>query len=195
MSRRWVFAGALVAIAGLAVGLAFELRSPGPGVWRPLGASTSVAKLRVSTPRGFHNYPLPRDVYAAWAIGHVLTNFRVPTDTTIDSVLRRWSNAQWKFAAVKNHNYGPPSTAVALELAPSPGPRFPDAGLIRLHLPLSPDQRWFQARLASGAPFYRYGLLRFHHRLYEVLYWIGPDAPANDRAAVLRALRSIRPTR
>ena len=62
-------------------------------------------------------------------------------------------------------------------------------------MPLSPSQPWYHERLATGAPGYRSGYLRFEHYVYYVRYWIGPDAPANDRAAVLRALRSIRPGR
>jgi len=199
-NRRWGIAAALVVIVGFAGGLAFALRSsPDPGVPRPLGAPISVGKLRVSAPRGFHNYVLSGGVRAPGAIGHVLTNFQLPArhpsgwPSTIEWVLNRWSAAQSKNIALKNHNYGPPSNVVELLLTPSAGPRFPDPRLIRLHLPLSPNQRWFPTRLASGAPFFRWGYLRFDHQFYEVLYWIGPDATANDRAAVLNALHSIRP--
>jgi hypothetical protein len=134
-------------------------------------------------------------------IGHVLTNFRVPArhprgwPSTIDWVLNRWAAAEAQFIAVKKHNYGPPSNDVALELKRAYGPwGHPGPPPVRLHLPLDPNQPWSQQRIASGAPSYRDGYLRVHHELYYVMYWIGPDAPANDRAAVLRALRSIRPS-
>ena len=118
---------------------------------------------------------------------------------TIDDVLWRWGNARMRYAAVENHNYGPPANDVLLELTQSyqdghwegPGPSLPPP--VRLHLPLSPDQPWDVERLASGAPGYRSGLFQYHGYVYSVLYWIGPDAPAADKAAVLRALRSIRP--
>ena len=129
----------------------------------------------------------------------MLTNFPVPADTTIERVLTRWSSAELKYVFVKNHNHGPPSNEVALELSQwyrdgnyqGPG-RLPPPP-IRLHLPLSPNQPWDQERLPNGAPSFRSGELRFNGYVYFVKYWIGPAAPANDRAAVLRALRSIRP--
>ena len=195
MNRRWGFAAAVVAIAGLAVGLALALRSsPRSDAARPLGAFTSAGRLGVSVPRGFHNYALPFDVYSPGPVGHVLTNFRVPANGSIDSVLTRWGAADERFMAVKHHDYGPPSNEVALELTRADGQacRF-TCPPVRLRLPLSASQPWSQERIASGAPSYRDGYLRFRHELYYVRYWIGPDAPANDRAAVLQALGSIGP--
>jgi hypothetical protein len=134
-------------------------------------------------------------------MSHVITNFGLPRNTTIDNVLSRWAAAQSKYVAVRNHNYGPPSDEVLLELSqwyhnsPEYYPGRPPAPPPRLHLPLSPNQPWDQERLASGAPGYRSGEFLFHHYIYYVRYWIGADAPANDRAAVLGALHSIRPAR
>ena len=196
MNRRWGFAAGLVVIAALAVGLAFALRSS------PQPSSASVGRLTLPVPRGLNSYPVPvwRGPGAPLAI-HVITNFRVPDDTTIDRVLDRWSMAGLKYVFVENHNHGPPSDAVALELIQDyrdghyVGPKFVPPPPVQLHLPLSPNQPWGQARLPNGAPSFRSGRFHFHGYVYFVKYWIGPDAPANDRDAVLRALRSIRPNR
>jgi hypothetical protein len=203
MNRRRGLVAALIVVAGLAVVLALALRSPGAGVPRPLTASTHARGLSLSIPRGFHDYPLHGDPTTPGVFGRVLTDFRLPAEhprgwrSTIEWELARWDGAQWRFMAVKHHDYGPPSNGVALELEQTYGPGCigpcPPPP-VRLHLPLDPQQPWFQETLASGAPSYRWGYLRFRHELYYVMYWIGPDAPANDRDAVLRALGSIRPT-
>jgi hypothetical protein len=182
----------------LIVGLAFVvLLASVTGCGSSPESSASAGKLVFSPPRGLHDYRLDsRDVWSP-GVGHVLTNFPLPGRRTVGWVLSWWAGASANFMAVKKHDHGPPSDEVALELVqlqgpfgcigPCPPPRL-------LHLPLSPDHGpWFQERLASGAPGYRYGYLRFRGDNYKVLYWIGADAPANDRAAVLHALRSIRP--
>lgn len=190
--RRPAIAVALLAIGGLAVGLVFALRpspgfSSGPGGPHPLGASTQAGKLSVSIPRGFYVYTLRGGIYPAGTrppvIGHVLTDLRLPAGTSIAGVLDQWATS----------GNGPPSDKVALELKQdwTIGPGFD-----QLHLPLSPKQAWFRQHLANGTDAgYRYGDVRFDNFDYNVMYWRGPAAPANDRVAVLRALRSIRPTR
>ena len=190
MSRRWGIAAALTAIAGLVVGLAFALRSPGPGVPRPLGAPTYARDLSISVPRGFSVYNLqsggPHAPGVRHAVvGHLLTNFRDPPRTAMGNVL----------------SHGLSENEVAIELvlhtAPGPGPSSP----FNLHLPLSLHQRWFHDpqdfhdRFRPGTVSARWGSLGYRGWVYDVIYWIGRDAPANDRLAVVRALRSIRPTR
>ena len=118
---------------------------------------------------------------------HVITNFRPPGHRTIEWVLNRWGAAQEKFMLVKKHDYGPSPDEVALQLTQS-SERF-----CRFTLPLSANQPWDEEQLASGATGYRSGSFWFHHDFYSVMYWIGADAPANDQAAVLAALHSIRP--
>lgn len=200
MSRRWI-AGGLVALAAVVGVLLLTLHS---------SQRSTHESLSLSNLGGLHEYAIrgnrgPGGI-GPWVIGHVLTNFRLPAaahrrlaPTGISWVLDRWRGARARFAAVKNHNYGPPSNQVALELtrAAVGGCIGPDCPLppVRLHLPLRPDQPWTQERIASGARSYRDGYFRFDHRLYYVMYWLGPNAPANDRAAVLQALESIRPRR
>jgi hypothetical protein len=169
VGRRWVFAAVLVAMAGSAVGIAFDLRpSPGPGVPRLLTSSRRVGELSVSIPRGLSWYVFPAaSAPQTPGYAHVLTNFR-PAHTTS----------------------GPLPNQVGLELQ-----RFNDFAQVpvRLHLPLSLNQPWFSER-CSVAVGCRYGLLRVSGRTYLVTYWSGPKAPAGDRAAILSALSSIRPT-
>lgn len=103
---------------------------------------------------------------------------------TIGQLLARWSD--WRGS-------GPPSNVVALELTGNfvIGP-VDD----QLHIPLRLDQPWMREHFANGVVGgFRYGGIRFDNFDYEVVYWSGPAAPASDRVAVLRALRSIRPTR
>lgn len=195
MKRRWVLAAGL---AILAVVLALTLRwSPDPGVPRPLGANVSVGRLTLAIPLGFDSYSMPIAMGPGSPLANrVVTNFRLPAHKTIDRVFDRWSGARSKVNMVRNHNYGPPSDEVALRLDQITGdgcigPCSPPSA--RLHLPLGPNQAWDQQRNASGAPSYRDGYLRFDRQLFYVMYWIGPAAPANDRAAVLAALHSIRP--
>jgi hypothetical protein len=164
--------------------LGTSARSGGP---RPLTSSTEVGEVSVSVPRGFYVYTLRGGIYRAGTrppvIGRVLTDFRLPAGTSLASVLHQW--------AVSGD--GPPSDKVALELQQDFGA---GPGSNQLHLPLSPRQAWFRQHLANGTDAgYRYGDFRFDDLDYNVVYWSGPDAPPNDRVAVLRALRSIRPTR
>lgn len=194
LGRRPAAAVAVVALAGLAVTLAFALRSaPGPGVPHPLVGSARVGKLRVSIPRGFHVYTIGGERVVVGprtpVTGRVLTNFRLPTGTTILDALYQW----------RLSGSGLPSNGVALNLEKfgqmGPAPGIDDPG--QLHLPLSVKQPWFQARSSNGrTDSFRGGTIAFNHEPYAyfVGYWIGPAAPANDRVAILRALRSIRPS-
>jgi len=187
--RRSLLGLALLVLAGGAVIVAFALRSSlGPGAPRPLTSSVHVGRLSVSIPRGFHVYTLRGGIYRSGTrppvIGDVLTDFRLPAHTTVSQLLDRWTAPRGN---------GPPSKLVALELEEwwgigGPGPHS-------LHLPLSLKQPWVQLHLANGSVAPRYQGFLLGTASYEVMYWSGPSAPANDRAAVLRALRSIRPTR
>ena len=115
-------------------------------------------------------------------IGYVLTNFALPTGLKAEDLWTRWSAPG---------RPGPPANRVALEL--EPGETF--GPMNSLQLPIAVSQHWYSEPLNSGALGYHWGFLRFHNADYQVTYWIGPDAPAADRAAVLRALKSIRPAR
>ncbi len=186
MGRRRLFTAALVGVAALAVALAFALRpSPGPGVpggpgvQQSLRGSLRVGKVSVSIPRGFHVYT------QRGGVGYVLTNYRVPAGDVRD---------HWVDVLIGN---GPPRNGVALQLNKDTlsGPFS-----AQLQLPLNLNQRWYRARPAELAASVQAGDFQLDnqaHRAqaYHVMYWIGPAAPANDRAAVLQALRSIRPTR
>jgi hypothetical protein len=194
MRRRRSLVALLVVFAGLAVGLtlAFRPSAPGLGAPRPLTSSVRAGDLRVSVPRGFHTYEIRNGGYMAGTrtrppvTGHVLTDFRLPAHLGIQQALGRWAFPGW----------GPPAHGVWLELArwfPF-GPAVP--GITdRLHLPLSLNQPWAKEKLSSGRAGYRWGYLIFPHAEYQVMYWSGPKAPAADRAAILRALESIRPAR
>jgi hypothetical protein len=170
-SRHWTIAASVVLLAGLTAGLTFAFR-PAPG--RPFVKAAPVGKLRVSIPRGFYRSifhdglgrtPFPPS-------GAVLTDAPVG-----DARLGDW------------FTNGPPANQVGLfvnewfAIGPPPGND-------RLRFPLGPRRRWI--RLANGM---KVGSVRFANMDYEVAYWVGPDAPANDRVALLRALRSIRPGR
>ena len=172
---------ALVAIAGLAVGLAFALR-PSAGQ-----AAVRAGRLTVSVPGGFNVYPIHAGFCRAGTevIGQVLTDFHLPAHACIDRVLKKW---------VAMPGNGPPSNVVALELkVRGLGPVGYELALpLSLHQPW-PREPWANEHFASGVE--RYGALRATDMDYDVMYWSGQDAPANDRAAVLGALRSIRPTR
>jgi hypothetical protein len=181
--RRSLLALGLLLLAGVPVGLALLRPSPRPGALRPLGATTHVWKLSVSIPRAFHVYTLSGGAYRtgtrAPVIGHVLTDYRLLVDHWIPS--RGSSEA--------------PSNRVALELEEN-WAAIDRVGPVQLHLPLSVRQPWFHDHSSSGAAYgYRWGVLRFDKVDYRVMYWIGPAAPATDRVALLRALRSISPTR
>jgi hypothetical protein len=173
----------LIVFAGLAVGLTFVFRS-GPGAPHPLTSSARAGGLRVSVPPGLRSYAVPIGIGASHPlVGHLLTDLRLPAHANIWKVLGRWGNS------------GPPVNGVTLQLQRwfSPGPVGPNTD--RLHLPLSLGQPWFQQKLDGGAADYRWGYLKFHNEEYQVSYWSGPRAPASDRAAILRALKSIRPAR
>ena len=157
---------------------------------RPLGAPAYARDLSISVPRGFNVYNLgaggPHAPGARPAVvGHLLTNFHRPPQTAMGKVL----------------SDGLSENEVAIELTlhtgpgPGPGPPF------NLRLPLSLHQRWFQDpqdfhdRFRPGTVSARWGFLGYRGRAYDVIYWIGRDAPTNDRVAVRRALRSIAPRR
>jgi hypothetical protein len=184
MRRRRSLVVLVIAFAGLAVGLTLIFRS-GPGVPRPFTSSARPGELRVSVPPSLRSYDVPVGIGTRKpVIGHLLTDFRLPAHVDIWRVLGHWATT------------GPAANGVALEvqLWLSPGPVGP-VSVRRLHLPLTLSQPWFEERLKDGAVGYRWGYLMFHHAEYQVLYWSGPDAPAADQAAVLRALKSIRPAR
>jgi hypothetical protein len=102
----------------------------------------------------------------------------------------RW--AKWSHL----YSNGPPASKVAFQISQwlAIGPLLPRSA-VRLHLPLSLDQPWFREHLTNGHDGYRWGYLRVHGQYYEAFFWSGRDAPARDRAAVLRALASAHPTR
>ncbi|MDX6480588.1 MAG: hypothetical protein QOG85_1098 [Gaiellaceae bacterium] len=186
MRQRRSLALLLIVLVGLGVGLTFGLRSPsgGPGVPRPLTSSVRAGDLRVSVPEGFYRYAIYGGHMVgtpAPVVGYVLTDFALPAKVKADRLLARWSVPG---------DSGPPATRVALMLAPGR-----TIGPERLHLPLTVNQDWDHQRFNSGAIGSRFGFLRFHNADYQVMYWSGPAAPANDRAAILRALESIRPAR
>ena len=177
MRHRRVLVGIATALVILAAGLTFAFRpsGPGPGVPHPLTSSARLGGLRVSVPAGFRIYDVTGGTGAgAPVIGHLLTDFRVPARGDIGREMWVWATAN----------------GVALQLQrwfwPLPVGPFTH----RLQLPLTLNQPW-----ADGRVGYRWGYLRFHNAVYRVTYWIGPKAPANDRAAILQALESIRPAR
>ena len=167
----------VVVLGGAA--LAFAPRSS------PAPAPVQAGKLRVSVPHGFYDYPIFGGHLAGArppVVGHLLTDFRLPAHTTVSKLITRW-------AAIGGS--GPPPNRVALMLGPGTT-LAPD----RLHLPLSLKQPWYREHFANGkVGGYRYGFIRFRQADYSVTFWSGSAAPASDRAAVLRALESIRPAR
>ena len=186
MRRRRSVVALLITFAGLAVGLTFIFGSsgPGPGVPRPLTSSLRAGDLRVSVPRGLHSYEIFGGRLIGTrppVVGHVLTDFRLSAHVGIRRVFARWAAIQGS---------GPPANEVALSLAPGE-----TLGPDRLHLPLTLNQPWSEEKLGNGAVGYRWGFFRFHDSDYEVMYWSGLAAPASDRDAILRALKSIRPAR
>ena len=163
MNRRWLTT-CLVAIAGLAIGLAFAFPSSAEPTPRRAG------KLTISIPRGFITDTLHDGIGATGThppSGQVLTDVPVA-----DPRLGDWLA------------HGPPANQVGLLLNEAfvIGPVADN-----LRLPLTLTQPWNEKH---GV---RYGFFRFDNMDYEVTYWSGPSAPANDRAAVLHALHSIRP--
>jgi len=182
MRRRRSLVALLVVLAGLVVGLSFVLRSPsgGPGVPRPLTSSARAGELRVSVPQGLSRYAIGDTVdHRSRVTGQLLTDVPFPGDAL--TVWGYWSA-------------GPPANGVALGVRLAPGwGRYPHQ---HVHLPLTLNEAgWFKQKLKDGAVGHRYGFVRFHKEFYLVEYWSGPRAPAADRAAVLRALKSIRPAR
>jgi hypothetical protein len=188
MRRRRSLVALVIVVAGLVVGLAFALRSSGPGSSGPLALTSSLraGDLRVSLPQGFNTCDIRGGIYRVGTrpplIGHVLANWHLPTGSDC------WKTLDYS-AAVG----GRPANGVALDLDVSFAIGPVSDGL---HLPLTPGQHgWFTGKLANGAVGPRYGWFRFHNADYRVMYWIGPDASARDRDALVRALESIRPAR
>jgi hypothetical protein len=176
MRRRRVLVGIATALAVMAAGLTFlfPAPAPGPGV-PPLTSSASLGGLRVSVPSGFRIYDVTGGTgTAAPVIGHLLTDFRLPAHRDV------W-RGMWLWATAKG-------VALTIQRWFWPLPVGPFSN--RLQLPLTLKQPW-----ADGRVGYHWGYLRFHDAVYRVEYWSGPAAPANDRAAILRALESIRPAR
>ena len=85
---------------------------------------------------------------------------------------------------------GPPENRVGLSVDAYAGMGPPV--IAKLHLPLTLDQPWNTYHLADGGVGARWGSFEYRGEEYGITYWSGPNAPAKDRAAVLRALRSIR---
>lgn len=197
MSRSRGLAALAALTVAVGIGLAVALHSSAAR------ASARVGHLVLPVPSGFNSYRVPMRRGVGEQLGNrVITDFRVPDQAPpgwssgIERMLSRWGAAQFKFMAVKHHDYGPPADGVALQLSWSDSQwcRF-TCPPPKLHLPLTQHQPWYQEHVASGARSYRWGELRFHGGVYYVMYWLGPNASAHDRAAVLRALRSIRPAR
>ena len=189
MRRRRSLAALLIALIVLAVGLMFTFRSPtpGPGTSLPLTSSVRAGELRISVPQDLRRYAIRRPAFSYLGVrppvtGQLLTDFRLPRGVKAKDSWERWAVP------------GPPAKVVALELALYWVPMGPFPP-INLHLPLTLRQPWFEQKLNDGRVGYRWGSLRFHNQLYVVTYWSGPQAPADDRSAVLRALKSIRPAR
>ena len=178
--------GLVIAFVGLAVGLpACGAVSTGHGAPRLVFSASRVGELRFSVPRGFNEYAVLAPMAPAVA-GHVLTDFSVTDPVKFEDVWGRWT---------PTYVSGPPLNRVALELF-IPRLGLPPGAHRWLRMPLTFNEPgWQDEKLTDGSLGYRFGWFRFHHVGYQVLYWSGPDAPANDRAAVLRALKSIRPAR
>ncbi len=190
MVRRRSLAGLLLVLVCLGIGLSsvFHFRPGGTGAGRPVASSLRAGKLTVSVPHGLHSYPFRGGIYRTGTrppvIGRLLTDVRLPDHVNAWKAFDQWGAAG---------GAGPPANGVALVLVVrGMGPVAAQA----LHLPLTLEQPlWAREKLNGGAVGYRYGDLRAGDGDYTVMYWSGPDAPARDRAAILQALRSIRPAR
>jgi hypothetical protein len=166
-----------VVLAAAAV-LALAAWDTGKKVVHPPETSMHMGALTITVPRGLSHYGKgSRGVLA-----------------TDDRRAHRRGEGFAKWSRLSSN--GPPANKVALVLAQDDtigAPPPPSA--LRLHLPLSLDQPWFREHLRNGRHGYRWGYLSFHGQPYAVTFWSGRAAPARDRAAVLSALTSIRPTR
>lgn len=188
MRRRRSLAVLVVALAGLGVGLAVAARSPSAGPGVQFATSVRAGALRVSVPEGFSRYALRGGLYRKGTrppvIGYLITNR--PLAAGVENAWSVWP--QW-FGQGRS---GPPADRVVLRVAVWWG-----FGPIsdRLHLPLGAKEQWSEYTAGHGSVPAHAGFLRFRNADYDITYWIGPAAGDHDRAAILRALESIRPAR
>ena len=135
-------------------------------------------------PPGFNRYTIRGGIGLVHGLppvsGYVLADYSPPAETS--GLGDMWPDGS-----------APPANRVALELNIDWGIGSVPSG--QLHLPLTLRQPWSKQKVNDGAAGYRWGFLRFRNMDYQVMYWSGPNAPATDRAAILRALKSIRPAR
>ena len=193
--RRLLAALCALVLAGLAAGLALGLRpsgAPDPGFSAP-EASVRAGDLVLTVPRAFHRYAIRGGPYRVGTrppvTGYVITDYpmHAPTAHNPGGAFEKWAGNGYPDSPPKL----PPANEVALQLdeAILTSPRATP----NLHLPLSLNQPWAYQELRDGGQGYRFGLIGYHHQLYRVLLWSGGAAPARDRAAILKALASIRP--
>ena len=185
--RRLLVALIAILVVVIAAGLTLGLRSSGggPGAgFAVMGTSAHVGSLAVPIPLGFHRYNVDEAAGITSlngpppsVIGVTLTSYRVTPDASLRTT------GSLPVPARRN--------GVVLQVVP-----YFSIGAIdppRIHLPLGFDQRWAQPpALAAGT--LRWGVLHVHGQDYEIRVWTGRTAPPHDRAALLHAITSIRPT-
>lgn len=161
----------------LAVALTLGVRSSGSGPsirYATTASSVRAYQLAVGVPSGFHRYAIRGGIYRAGTrppvIGVTVTNYR-PIHPKAPLPL----HTRTKGVVLQVGLY----FVIGVSGAPN------------LHLPLSLGQHWYEQRVATGT--LRWGLLHFRGQDYSVRLWIGRTVSAHDRAAVLRALASVRP--
>lgn len=143
------------------------------------GTSVRAGALVLTVPRGFDHYGLRGGIYRAGTrppvLGQVVTDYRLKAHSPLRTK-----------GVLPESSY---RNRVVLEL----GVWNPLGPLPRpfLQMPLSLHERWVQRQTATGT--LRYGFLGFKGQEYQVRLWIGRSAPPRDRAALLRALGSVRP--
>jgi hypothetical protein len=180
----------VVALLATLLVLAFEAGGTAMGrAAAPSRTSARIGALSIPVPRGLGRYDIRTG-------GHMVGT-RAPVSgvlATDDPGAHYGGGGFAKWSQVSSG--GPPADKVALVvqrwLVIGPDPPL---SALRIHLPLNLHQPWFREHLKNGRLGYRWGYLRFHRQFYSVIYWSGRAAPANDRAAVLNALTSIRLTR
>jgi hypothetical protein len=181
--RRVLVGVAAFSLAGAATALALALLPSGTSTPSGFvsGGSVSVGRLTVTVPRGFNRHEIRGGFYKVGTrppvIGQILTDYRVSAHSLL----------------YKGGNFP--------ESGPASGVLFEVQLWLRLyrstrlHLPLSLDEQWFRTSLPEGTRLW--GLLsdgRPGHIPYVLVLWIGRDAPASDRAALLHALAAIHRT-
>ena len=156
-----------------------------------IAASTPELRLAIAVPRGLVRYDIRGGGHEAGkrpsGIGVLATDDRRKYRS--GSAWAEWSRLS---------SSGPPANRVAFRISqwlPNRQPTLLRRSALRLHLPLSLHQPWFQQHLTNGSNGYRWGYLRVHGQFYEAFFWSGRAAPAKDRAAVLSALASVHPRR